>query len=335
MIDAVLKKIFGTKHERDVKRMMPVVAAINALEPGVKALGDADLRARSDSFRERLAKGETVDDLLPEAFAVCREAARRLVDAPFDCRSSAAWSARGQDRGNATGEAAPCPPCPPTSTRHGQGRARGPVNDYLATRRAWIGPLTISSAQGGRDPARGLLPVDPHYSTPDSRMRRAAHRPACRCRCDITYAPTTSTASTICGQHALPPPELVHASFTTPSWMSSTHPDGLSAQAAISSGSRTSTTAFYRSTASPQAARAPPSSKASCRRSRSRRTATTRRQKSGGRAHRAGVAPASGSSTSTISTTRSTSTPSTTSSRRCAPTRSTGRTSTTSSRTGR
>src|SRR5213083_2090008 len=79
MIDAILRKIFGTKHERDVKRMMPTV------EPTVQALGDAELRAKTDEFRKRLEAGESVDALLPEAFAVARDAARRTVGMrPFD-----------------------------------------------------------------------------------------------------------------------------------------------------------------------------------------------------------------------------------------------------------
>src|SRR3989442_1952163 len=85
MIDAILRKIFGTKHERDVKRMMPTVEATNALEPSVQTLGDAELRVKTDEFRKRLAAGESVDALLPEAFAVARDAARRTVGMrPFD-----------------------------------------------------------------------------------------------------------------------------------------------------------------------------------------------------------------------------------------------------------
>src|SRR2546425_11148546 len=79
MIDAILRKIFGTKHERDVKRMMPTVEATNALEPSVQALGDAELRAKTDEFRKRLEAGGSGDALLPEAFAVARDAARRPV----------------------------------------------------------------------------------------------------------------------------------------------------------------------------------------------------------------------------------------------------------------
>src|SRR3989449_718515 len=79
MIDVLLKKIFGTKHERDVKRMMPVVDSINALEPSLGPLDDAALRAKSEEFKKRIEGGGPPDDVLPEAFAVCREAARRTV----------------------------------------------------------------------------------------------------------------------------------------------------------------------------------------------------------------------------------------------------------------
>src|SRR6267143_5786026 len=79
MIDVLLRKIFGTKHERDVKRMMPGVQAINALEATAQALDDAGLRTKSDEFRKRIADGEPLDELLHAAFAVCREAARRTV----------------------------------------------------------------------------------------------------------------------------------------------------------------------------------------------------------------------------------------------------------------
>src|SRR5262249_25481929 len=79
MLNALLRKILGTKHERDVKRMMPTVHAINALEPGLQTLSDADLRAKTGELRGRLAAEEDLDDILPEAFAVCREAARRAL----------------------------------------------------------------------------------------------------------------------------------------------------------------------------------------------------------------------------------------------------------------
>jgi preprotein translocase subunit SecA len=106
MIDKVLTAIFGSKHERDVKRMLPVVAQINALEPEVSALSDEQLRGRTSEFRQRLRPvvevlvnaqkevprdenvikaaqtdlQEALNDLLPEAFAVCREAAKRTLN---------------------------------------------------------------------------------------------------------------------------------------------------------------------------------------------------------------------------------------------------------------
>jgi preprotein translocase subunit SecA len=79
MIDVVLAKIFGTKDEREMKALRPVVAAIGNLEPQMQALSDAELAGKTAEFRERLAQGETLDDLLPEAFAVVREAGRRIL----------------------------------------------------------------------------------------------------------------------------------------------------------------------------------------------------------------------------------------------------------------
>src|SRR5437764_10527194 len=79
MIDAVLAKVFGTKNEREVKGMLPTVAAITALEPGLQALSDADLAAKTIEFKEKIAQGASLDDLLIEAFAVVREAGRRVL----------------------------------------------------------------------------------------------------------------------------------------------------------------------------------------------------------------------------------------------------------------
>jgi preprotein translocase subunit SecA len=79
MIDKVLTKIFGSKNERVLKAIRPLVVAINDLEKGIKPLDDAALAAKTVAFRERLAKGEPLDNLLPEAFAVAREAAWRSV----------------------------------------------------------------------------------------------------------------------------------------------------------------------------------------------------------------------------------------------------------------
>ncbi|HUT41380.1 MAG TPA: preprotein translocase subunit SecA, partial [Gammaproteobacteria bacterium] len=79
MANKILSKLFGSRNDRQLKRMTRVVARINALEPDIKALSDEDLRAKTDEFRKRLADGKSLDDLLPEAFAVVREAASRAL----------------------------------------------------------------------------------------------------------------------------------------------------------------------------------------------------------------------------------------------------------------
>ncbi|MDB5104769.1 MAG: protein translocase subunit secA [Fibrobacteres bacterium] len=79
IVNAILAKIFGTSHEREVKRLQPKVEEINLFAPAMEALDDADLTAKTVEFRARLAEGKTLDDLLPEAFAVCREAADRRL----------------------------------------------------------------------------------------------------------------------------------------------------------------------------------------------------------------------------------------------------------------
>ncbi|MBI5482480.1 MAG: preprotein translocase subunit SecA, partial [Deltaproteobacteria bacterium] len=85
MFNYIMKKIFGTQNARMLKRLQPRVAAINALEPQVKQLSDAQLRARTAEFKTRLDNGATLDDLLHEAFATVREASiRSLGMRPFD-----------------------------------------------------------------------------------------------------------------------------------------------------------------------------------------------------------------------------------------------------------
>ncbi|MDQ5872313.1 MAG: preprotein translocase subunit SecA, partial [Acidobacteriota bacterium] len=99
MIDRVLARIFGTQHERDIKKLLPRVERINALEEGVKALSDDELRGKTEELRGRLAarlegiseeelketRARVLDELLDEAFAVVREASvRALGMRPFD-----------------------------------------------------------------------------------------------------------------------------------------------------------------------------------------------------------------------------------------------------------
>ena len=79
MIGNILKKIFGTKNDREVKRIRKIVAAINSLEPDFEKLTDEQLKEKTAIFKERLAKGETLDDIMVEAFATVREASKRIL----------------------------------------------------------------------------------------------------------------------------------------------------------------------------------------------------------------------------------------------------------------
>ena len=79
MVLSLVTKAFGTANDRYLKRLKKNVDAINAIEPELEALDDAALRARTDEFRQRLANGETLDDILVDAFATVREAAKRTL----------------------------------------------------------------------------------------------------------------------------------------------------------------------------------------------------------------------------------------------------------------
>jgi preprotein translocase subunit SecA len=79
MLGQLLAKVIGTQNDRELKRLMPVVAKINSLESSTQALSDDQLKGKTAEFKERVARGEALDDLLPEAFAVVREAGRRVL----------------------------------------------------------------------------------------------------------------------------------------------------------------------------------------------------------------------------------------------------------------
>jgi len=194
MIEAVLKKIFGTKHERDVKRMLPAVQAINALEPGVQALDDAALRAKSDEFRGRLEGGAPRDDLLAETFAVCREAARRTVRMRhFDVQLIGGMVLhQGKIAEMATGEGKTLVATLPAYLNGltGRGVHIVTVNDYLAKRDAqWMGPIyhALGLSVGVIQHEASFL-YDPAYVTSDIRLTslRPCTRPEAY-RADVTY----------------------------------------------------------------------------------------------------------------------------------------------------
>ena len=75
----LMEKIFGTHSENELKRIYPLADQIEALEPAMRALSDAELKDKTREFKQRLGDGETLDDLLPEAYAVVREAAVRTL----------------------------------------------------------------------------------------------------------------------------------------------------------------------------------------------------------------------------------------------------------------
>ena len=79
MVSKLLTSLFGTKHERDMKKLRPLVDEINSHEPALQKLSDAELQAKTPELKARVQKGETLDALLPEAFAVCREASKRVL----------------------------------------------------------------------------------------------------------------------------------------------------------------------------------------------------------------------------------------------------------------
>lgn len=83
MANSLFAKLFGTHSEREIKKIAALVAKVEALDLPYQRLTDEELRAKTDSFRERFAAGETLDDLLPEAFATVREAAWRVIGEKF------------------------------------------------------------------------------------------------------------------------------------------------------------------------------------------------------------------------------------------------------------
>ena len=146
MVDVVLAKIFGTRNEREVKAMRPVVAAISDLEPSVQQLSDVDLAAKTIEFRERIARGESVDNLLIEAFAVCREAGRRVLNMRhFDVQLIGGMVLhKGRIAEMKTGEGKTLVATLPTylNALEGKGVHVVTVNDYLARRDSeWMGRL--------------------------------------------------------------------------------------------------------------------------------------------------------------------------------------------------
>jgi preprotein translocase subunit SecA len=146
MINNILTRVIGTKNERELKRIRPIVQAIGAFEPELRPLDDAALASRTATFRERLAAGQKLDDLLPEAFAVVREAGRRVLNMRhFDVQLVGGLALhRGMIAEMKTGEGKTLVATLAAylNALEGKGVHVVTVNDYLAKRDAeWMGRL--------------------------------------------------------------------------------------------------------------------------------------------------------------------------------------------------
>ena len=144
--DKALAKVFGTANERELKRMRPIVAEINAKEPTIQALSDDQLRAKTAEFRQRVEQGDTLDDLLPDAFAVVREAGRRTLSMRhFDVQLIGGMALhRGHIAEMKTGEGKTLVATLPAylNALAAKGVHVVTVNDYLARRDSeWMGRI--------------------------------------------------------------------------------------------------------------------------------------------------------------------------------------------------
>ncbi|MFQ5532876.1 MAG: preprotein translocase subunit SecA, partial [Candidatus Methylomirabilales bacterium] len=142
----VVSRVVGTKNQRELKRLEPLVVQINQLEPEIEKLSDAALRAKTDEFREKLERGATLDEILPEAFATVREAARRLLNMRhFDVQLvGGAVLHEGKIAEMATGEGKTLVATLPAylNALKGPGVHIVTVNDYLAKRDSqWMGGI--------------------------------------------------------------------------------------------------------------------------------------------------------------------------------------------------
>src|SRR3982750_4104390 len=146
MIGQLLAKVIGTENEREIKRVRPRVAEINALEPGIQALSDDELRHKTTEFQERVAAGATLAEILPEAFAVVREAGRRVLNMRhFDVQLIGGMVLHsGKIAEMKTGEGKTLVATLPVylNALGGRGVHVVTVNDYLAKRDSeWMGQI--------------------------------------------------------------------------------------------------------------------------------------------------------------------------------------------------
>jgi len=176
-IGTLAKKVFGTPNDRKIKATRPLVDQINALEPEFEALDDAGIIAKTAEFKQRVADGESLDALLPEAFAVCREAAKRALGLrAFDTQlMGGIFLHQGNIAEMKTGEGKTLVATFPAylNALTGRGVHVVTVNDYLARRDAeWMSKVYN---------ALGLTCGAVYPMQPDAEKKQAY-------ACDITYA---------------------------------------------------------------------------------------------------------------------------------------------------
>lgn len=146
MITKLLSSVFGTKHDREMKRIQPLIQQVNSFADQLKNLNDDQLKAKTPEFKQRLANGETLDQILPEAFAVCREASSRVLGMRhYDVQIIGGYVLhRGSIAEMRTGEGKTLVATLPVylNALSGKGVHVVTVNDYLAKRDAeWMGRL--------------------------------------------------------------------------------------------------------------------------------------------------------------------------------------------------
>ncbi|MBI4683692.1 MAG: preprotein translocase subunit SecA [Nitrospirae bacterium] len=146
MVNIILKKIFGTKNEREIKRLWPIVEQTTSLEPKIVSLSDTQLKDKTEEFKKRLEAGETLDDILPEAFAVVREVSKRTLKMRhFDVQLLGGIVLHeGKISEMKTGEGKTLVATLPVylNAIEGKGVHVVTVNDYLARRDAhWMAPV--------------------------------------------------------------------------------------------------------------------------------------------------------------------------------------------------
>ena len=162
MLDSVLTFIFGSKRERDVKELLPIVVQINEKESWAQSLAPEDFPKQTQIFKERLSKGETLEDILPEAFALAREAAKRVLgERPYDVQlmgSIVLNSGRIVEMKTGEGKTLMSVAAAYLNSLTGKGVHIVTVNDYLAERDAdWMRPVytylgvTVGSIISGMD----------------------------------------------------------------------------------------------------------------------------------------------------------------------------------------